>query len=240
MSGRVVILAVAVFLLAASSHLVNDIVDLPADRTNRPRRPLPSGALEPARTRGIAVLALGAGLILGLLFWPWWWAWWLFWGLAGPGYSLFAKGHGWRAPLWTAAVIASCFLAGAGSNGYGVLDVILFMSIYYYIFFREFVKNLEDAAGDRIAGYRTFAGGRWDRWPVVLILALPLVGVGAITTLAQPSGSWSQIAGAAFLLCLLVALGCLPASRWYHRHLSGSWLKGGAFCGLGLILGLAA
>ena len=80
--------ALAVVLLCSAAHLVNDLVDLPADRRNRPGRPLPSGYLTPRVARNGALTSWLLGLGLGLVSRPDWWGWWLFWALAGPGYSL--------------------------------------------------------------------------------------------------------------------------------------------------------
>ncbi|MFH1841713.1 MAG: UbiA family prenyltransferase [bacterium] len=230
-------LGAGVFLLTLAAHLVNDIRDFPADRINRPGRPLPSGRLAPGAARHGAVCCLVGGLGLGLLVLPAWWPWWLFWAVMGIGYSAVAKGRGWWAPLWAALVIASVYLPGAAADGLRLHDVSIILAVAYFIFFREFIKNLEDAVGDRQVGYQSLAGGRCDNQRALLLLAAPLLTGGGLLVVSQPVGSWGQISAAAFLACVLAALWCLPTSRWRRRHLAGSLLKGGAFCGLGLLVG---
>ncbi len=232
----VVAISVAILLLAASSHLVNDIIDLQADRTNRPGRPLPRGLLSLSLVGTVASVFLAAGLLVGLLFWSRWWFWWIFWSVTGPGYSLLAKGRRWLAPVWTATVIASCYLPGAGSDGLGARDLAVGLVIWYFLFFREFVKSLEDTPGDSLAGYQTLAGGSLDSPVGLVLLALPLLAVGAVVVFGGLAGRWGHLAGAAFLVFLVAALLALPISRRRQGHLSGSFLKLGAFSGLGVLL----
>jgi 4-hydroxybenzoate polyprenyltransferase len=238
-AAQVAGLVLVILLLAAAAHLANDIVDLTADRANRPSRPLPSRRLSLPAARRAFLASLAGGVLLGVLTLPRWWPWYLLWAAAGPGYSLLAKGRGWRGPLWTAGVIASCYLPGAVLDGLGVVDVALFFIVFYFVFFREYVKGLEDAPGDVFAGYRSLAGGR-DLGRRVVLLALPLVTVTVLAVVREPLVSWGRIAGAGFLLCLAAALLILPAGRRRGRHLAGSLLKLGAFCGLGLLWGLLA
>ncbi len=235
--ARAASLVLVILLLAAAAHLANDIVDLTADRTNRPRRPLPSRRLSLPAARRAFLASLTGGALLGGLTLPQWWPWYLFWAAAGPGYSLLAKGRGWRGPLWTAGVIASCYLPGAALNGLDILDATLFIMVFYFILFREYVKGLEDAPGDMFAGYRSLAGSG-DLARRAVLLALPLAAVAALTVMREPLVGWGRIAGAGFVLCLAAALLSLPAGRRRHRHLAGSLLKLGAFCGLGLLWGL--
>ena len=110
----------------------------------------------------------------------------------------------------------------------------------YFIFFREYVKSLEDAGGDGAAGYRSLAVGRWVRRRSGVLLALPLLAGGILATARGPLATWNQLAGGGFVLCLLAAVVSLPYSRWRRGHAAGTLLKAGAFCGLGLLWGMTA
>jgi 4-hydroxybenzoate polyprenyltransferase len=125
-------------------------------------------------------------------------------------------------------------------NGLDLVDGTLFITVFYFILFREYVKGLEDARGDVFAGYRSFAGNGGDLGRQSILMALPLLAVAALTVMQKPLESWSKLSGAGFMLCLAAALVSLPASRLRRRHLAGSLLKVGAFCGLGLLWGMIA
>jgi len=233
--GRELALALAIILLSSAAHLINDLADLPADRTNRPGRPLPAGRVTASAVRRAAAWTWGGGLFLGLAGEPSWTGWWLFWGLAGPGYSLLAKGRGWLAPLWTAAVISSCWLAGVHATGLRHGDLLVFGTIYWYLVLREVVKTLADMPGDLRAGQRSFAG-RFPGTPRgVLLLVAPLLAGVAWWLKVE---SWLPARGAALILgaCLLGAAAVVLRGLRGDRHLAGSLLKIGAFMGLALLL----
>ncbi len=231
-------IATAVVLLCSAAHLVNDLVDLGADRTNRPSRPLPAGTLMPSLARKAAFVFWAGGLALGLALVPGWWPWWLFWALCGPGYSLLAKGRGWIAPCWTAVVIGSCYLAGVLDAGVRIADVLIFIAISYFIFFRELIKITEDTAGDIDAGYRSLAAEHSQRWAGLLGLSLPLLAVGMLAVWGVWAGRLGQLAGGAFLIVLAGALGAIRSRSLRDRHLPGSLLKIGCFCGLTVLWGI--
>ena len=232
--GQDLVAGLAVVLLCAAAHLVNDLLDLGTDRANRPERALPAGALSTSDLRRAFGLTWLAGMILGLISVPGWVAWWLFWGLAGPGYSLVAKGHGWLAPIWTAGVIASCWLAGALQGGARWMDAIVFAGMTLYLVFRERVKALEDSRGDLLAGYLGFRAG---------FLGTPL-GTVCLGAVLLPLGIWLVWSGPGllvqgsallYLVCLVGGMWVTLHPRWRAPHLAGSLLKVGAFAGVTLL-----
>jgi 4-hydroxybenzoate polyprenyltransferase len=236
---RCLAMSATIILLAAAAHLANDIVDIAADRFNRPRRPLVNGRLGLAQARRATLILWLAGVLAGFLRWPAGWVWWGFWGVAGPGYSLWAKGRGWLAPVWTAATIASCYLAGAWLRDWRGADVPVVLVVTYFIVFREYVKNLEDLPGDSAAGLtgmRGLGGRRRRRYLTAWCLGAPLFLAGLCLVCPSPPGGWIAWIGAGFLICLLAAMASLSWASRPHSHLSGSLLKVGAFCGLGLLL----
>lgn len=228
--------ALALFLLCSAAHLVNDLVDLPADRDNRPLRPLVTGSLPSALVRWVALSILLGSFFLGFLSSPHWWPWWLVWTIGGMVYSVGIKGrHPMLAPIWTALVIASCWSAGASLGGMTHREWAILALMMWFLILRELVKGMEDARGDLLAGYLTCHG----RFPAtrtgVLFLALPLVLVGLFLTMAATS-IWTAALSLAFVLTLVGAGVYLftGAPGWINS--AGSLLKWSASLGVGLLL----
>lgn len=227
--------ALAVGLLCAAAHLVNDLVDLPADRWNRPARPLPAGRLSVGLARQGAALLVASGVVLGLATGVLHWAWWVFWAGSGLGYSLAAKGHPWRAPLWTALVIASCWLAGAHADGFTIGEAAAGLTVFWFVFLREIIKQIEDARGDLLGGYQTCAGHFPGTRAGLLLLAAPLLGAG-VYLLARGGSPIPLAATVLFLVCLVVAVIFILNGRPRGLPSAGSLLKVGAFMGVALLL----
>jgi 4-hydroxybenzoate polyprenyltransferase len=231
--------AMAVGLLCVAAHLTNDLVDLPADRTNRPHRPLPEGRLSLAAVRNSLVITLVAGLGLGLILIPSWWPWWLFWAASGPGYSLWAKGRGWIAPLWTAGVITSCLVPGFLERGLSAVDVAVLCFMFWYLVFREIVKTLADFRGDCLAGYHPIGAGANSVYLKTFIFGIPLALVSGWYLLS----SWETVQrelGMFFVVCIMGALALVWNRLQPVPHLAGTLLKVGAFSGLALLFIVAA
>ncbi|MDB5048886.1 MAG: geranylgeranylglycerol-phosphate geranylgeranyltransferase [Fibrobacteres bacterium] len=144
----------AMAVLAAAGNMQNDVLDLQADRINRPDRPLPSGRVAPGPVLSasialylLAVLlgfALGGSegfltLAMGLLLWL---------------YNLKLKAM----PLWgNLAVAALCALAiylpelGRFPDFTAIPVLFAFLTTLA----REVAKDAEDVAGDMAIGYNT-------------------------------------------------------------------------------------
>lgn len=226
--------ALAVILLCSAAHLVNDLLDVAADRRNRPDRALPAATLKPAVVRRAAAATWAGGLLVGLVSVPQWAGWWLFWGLAGPGYTLFAKGRGWLAPSWTAVVIASCWLAGVSSAGLHPADLVALGLLMTYLLFRELVKAAADRRGDLLAGYRSPGRpGRGLQAEVIALAAVLLPAVGGLILLRPRAAI--LVSGLAFVLCTGAAAWLAWRPRTGSPHLAGTILKLGAFAGAPLL-----
>lgn len=226
--------ALAVGLLCVAAHLTNDLVDLPADRTNRPDRPLANGRLNLAVVRLCLLLSWLWGIGLGIILMPALWPWWVFWAIAGPGYSLWVKGRGWLAPVWTAAVITSCCIPGLWERGMSAIDMAVLLFMFWYLLFREIVKILADFRGDCLAGYRPFGAGTAGLYLKTFILGLPLALVAG-WFMMRSSIPVQRDLGLCFLACLIGALLLVWNRLQPLPHLAGSLLKVGAFSGLALL-----
>ena len=104
-------------LLYAAGLLANDYFDLPADRAERPDRPLPSGAVPPRQALAAAIALAVAGLVLARIAGPWPFALAAVLVIVAAGYNVGAK----AVPILGAALMGSCrglsFLLGAAAAG---------------------------------------------------------------------------------------------------------------------------
>lgn len=175
--GSAALGALSMALLAAAGNAHNDLLDLAADRINRPDRPLPSGRLAPrtaAWTAGLlyaaafaAALPLGfpaVNLVLGM-------------GILLAGYNLRLKA---LPLLGNLAVALLCALAVYLPEvpGRPLYTAIPALFAFLTTVAREIAKDAEDLAGDRAVGWRTFpiaCGIRATRWLTGGVLAATLL-----------------------------------------------------------------
>jgi geranylgeranylglycerol-phosphate geranylgeranyltransferase len=233
--------ALALILICAGTHLVNDLIDLPVDRVNRPERPLAAGRTTPDRIRRAAALALVSGTVVGVLAAPQWWPGWLLWALGGPAYSLVAKGRGWLGPVWVAVLVGSCYLVPAAADGVGPSDLKLSVLIASFVLFRETIKGREDRVGDVCAGLRGCGpapGGTIGACTGMVLLMAPLVG-SAATVLWLPAATPVARMEAVFVLCTVATAPCVASVATFRsRHWPGTLLKLAAVGGLPLLLAM--
>lgn len=146
--------------IAAAGNGMNDVIDLPVDRRNRPERPIPSGRLSAPAALAISAflgaagltLAFVAGILPGLI------AFGVLMGLAV--YNWFLKRTGLPGNLLVSLIAAATFPYGAATAGnWGNWWIpAIFAALYHGG--REIVKGVEDMEGDRVAGVRTLALSR--------------------------------------------------------------------------------
>jgi geranylgeranylglycerol-phosphate geranylgeranyltransferase len=141
--------------LGAAGNVANDLADRDIDRINRPERPLVSGAISVNAALLIGGVLGGMGLLLAWFIDP------RMLAIAVGAlavmliYSPLLKPSGLPGNLAVAAIASLPLIYGATAVGWwraglaaGGLAAILH-------FAREIVKDLEDAAGDAVAGRRT-------------------------------------------------------------------------------------
>lgn len=151
------LLAVSAMLIAAFGNVYNDICDLPADRVNRPDRVLVSGQVDMVTALRIAGWCLALGLMLSayayvdaLII------------AVTVATLLFLYDRNLKSlPLvGNAAVAGTC----ATTVAYGALSgphwnrqvVVLMVCAFALTMVRELYKDIQDEAGDRAMGARTF------------------------------------------------------------------------------------
>ncbi len=155
LSRLTVLTATQFVLIAASGYAVNDLKDIEADRINRPRRALPSGALTLRVGRAIAFL-LCLSAIVNMFFLP----------LKAASvaaavlaaaciYGLSAKKAGISGNLavagMTAAPLYTVLLFSPDAHNLTALTFFAFL----ITLLREIMKDLNDLPGDLVCGKRT-------------------------------------------------------------------------------------
>jgi geranylgeranylglycerol-phosphate geranylgeranyltransferase len=173
--------------LGAAGNALNDLLDVAADRTNRPDRPVAAGRV----TRGTVELIVFAGALLGV-------------AAAGlvsgaqvlvavlafavmAAYSPLLKRHGAPGNLAVAAVAGLPLFYGALAVGRPAAGVVPWVLAGWIHLVREIVKDLEDESGDRVLGRRTLpiALGRRRAAVVAAVLALGFVPLSLVLPLEQ-------------------------------------------------------
>ena len=172
------VLAFAVFSLVASSvYLLNDLLDLAADRAHprKRRRPLASGALPLAQGTALAPLLLVAGLALAL---P------LGWAFVGVMAVYYAATLAYSLTLKRKVIIDICVLAGlytlrivAGGTATGIeLSVWLLAFSIFFFFAMAAVKRQAELVDGEAAGTARVHGRGYR------VSDLPLVSMMAIAS----------------------------------------------------------
>ncbi len=148
-------LLASVAVATAAGNVVNDLYDIDIDRINKPRRPLPSGALTP-RTVKVLYVVLLCALVLLIYYLPAVQAVWIItWAVLLHLYSSSLKRIFLVGNVLVSAVSASGFLLGAFVGGWMSAGVIPACFTFIFVMGRELVKDCEDLGGDSSCGART-------------------------------------------------------------------------------------
>lgn len=193
-------------LIGAFGYARNDANDLAADRFNRPDRPVPSGTI--GRRAPIVLswscLAATAWLLVATTHEPYQW------GIASVAagllyaYSPWLKDSGVTGPVAIAALTSLAVLWGATGGDTPLRALLPALLAGAAQFAREGVKQLEDAAGDRAAGLRTWVVRSGSR---VVIRATKLSLLAALLLLPLPASTGGL--GIRYLLLALPTSGLL-------------------------------
>jgi 4-hydroxybenzoate polyprenyltransferase len=152
----VAILSLGVFFLVAFANAHNDIVDFKIDKINRPKRPLPSGKLSIEQAYTAAFICFFWAMILGVM------AGWKFVilfavvGVLSFIYNKYLK----KLPLVGnfAVALLTCtpiFIPIIKITAFSQLIILAFFA-FILTFAREIIKDIEDMAGDKALGLKTF------------------------------------------------------------------------------------
>ena len=195
--------ALAVSAALAVANVLNDILDLPADRINYPERSLPSGRVSLAEARWLVVVCLVISLAGGLLAGGRMFLFTIFLLIAAAVYDLWAN----KIPLlgnvivatWCALILAAgYFVAPAGD-----LPLAPILAALFFILAREFIETISDDAGDQVGGRRSIYA-LWGQTRVLQIsLALIIL---AVLVLLAPIFTLRLFSPSLYLLTLSLLL----------------------------------
>lgn len=200
--------AVALALMAAAGNVHNDIVDVEADRVNRPNRPLPSGHVSLRTATFLCGGLFGASVVLGAVVSV------MHAAVLGGIALLLWLYNRWLKHL---PVIGNVVVAGlvTASLPFARLDgqwpatlVVAMLFAFVLNLIREVIKDAEDASGDGVVGSRTWAivasASSVQRW-VRVLLVITLVFIPVPTMLPAFSGTWllTSLPAAVFLALAL-------------------------------------
>lgn len=175
-SQPVLLAVIAGAIITAAGNSVNDVIDVEADKTNRPKRPVPSGRMTRKQASVLTALLFAAGIALSALTGSI-----LCLAIAAfnsvllVAYSATLQNKLFVGNAAVAYLAASTFLFGGAAAGNLALPLILALLSGLATLAREIVKDLEDTKGDmksftrrmkrrgRAAGERFSAGASGAR-----------------------------------------------------------------------------
>jgi len=202
--------------LGAVGNVLNDLWDRPADRINRPDRPLAAGTLAPRTARliaaGGAAIGLGAAVAVGR---------WQVLMAAGAlavmlAYSPLLKPRGLPGNLAVALVASLPLPYGALAVGQVAAGWLPFAIAAWIHLTREIMKDIADVEGDRSLGRRTL--------PIVLGPEVSRRAVWALAGLFVPLSAAPVLAGYGweYLLLAIPADAVLVAAAVRLRRPDGA------------------
>jgi geranylgeranylglycerol-phosphate geranylgeranyltransferase len=208
--------AVITALVTGAGNVINDWFDHEIDRTNKPRRPLPSGRLgrkAAIRFYGFLCVALTAASLLllpltvALIV--------IVWQAALYLYAARLKRALFAGNLLVASVSSSAFFVGALLAGRPAACLVPVAIAFVFVFSRELVKGAEDVDGDSEAGVRTVAVVLGVEKAVMMAATL-MVGLALLLPLPTLTGVYGR--RYFYAVELLVVPGLLGGAWWIVRR----------------------
>jgi geranylgeranylglycerol-phosphate geranylgeranyltransferase len=178
------------FLLAGSSMVINDIIDLQIDMVNAPDRPLPSGAVSTGSAKVFAAALTIMGVLSAAALSPYALAVAVATFFISLAYNLYGKKLGLPGNLMVAFCIAVPFLFG-GMAVSSILDVnvaVFFLLAFLASVGREITKGMADIEGDRLKGIKTVALAN-GTWVAAILSAAFYMGAVALTPFPYLTGN---------------------------------------------------
>ncbi|WFO75530.1 geranylgeranylglycerol-phosphate geranylgeranyltransferase [Desulfurococcaceae archaeon MEX13E-LK6-19] len=147
------------FLVSSASMLINDYVDLEADKINKPWKPLPQGLVSPVTVLTLSLVLLTIAILINLLISQIAFFTVLVLSIIAYSYS-FMRRYWWSHFMvsigTTAPFIYGYVLAGLPRE-YLLFNICFIVVIFLINSAREFTKSITDIAGDKKLGYSTIA-----------------------------------------------------------------------------------
>ncbi len=201
---RVCFAALSASFILAAGNAFNDVRDLPCDRINAPKRPIPSGMVTTHAATIFAVILAAAGIALSIPL-----------GLPGITIALFAvvmlAAYDIKlksVPLLGNTVVAClgglAFIYGGIAGGSGSRSLLLAVFATLLHLGRELIKDSCDIQGDSTVGLNT-AATTWGTSFTCRLAALVLVILGTATALPLISGYFGLV------YITIIVMGVWPA-----------------------------
>jgi geranylgeranylglycerol-phosphate geranylgeranyltransferase len=205
-------------LIAGGGNAINDLFDEKIDKTNRPDRPLPRGAISREDAHKTWIYASSAGLVLSLMlgFWNVLIA--VIWVAGLYIYSRYLKGTVLVGNVAVAFMTALAFPFGALVTDRPGLG--LFPGIFAFLanLAREILKDVEDVDGDATVDAETLAV---KHGPEAGLLAASIaIGVLVLATLIPFVVGVYDYRYLTSVLFVNLGLGYVVISMWYDSTLS--------------------
>jgi geranylgeranylglycerol-phosphate geranylgeranyltransferase len=154
---EIVLAVVSAFIITGAGNTINDYYDRKADKKNAPHRPIPSGAIPARAALYFAVISFIVGVVMSYFI--------NYSCLALAGFNsllLFFYGRNLKSSVFAGNVAVSYLTASTFVYGALILQnptVTMFLALLAFLanIGREIIGDVEDIAGDKKAGIRTFA-----------------------------------------------------------------------------------
>jgi len=195
------LLFLSVFLISAGTMPLNDVIDLSADRINRPQRPLPSGRLRISEAIVLFTVTSGTGLLAAWLINGRAGMWALLIFLLAGFYNIKGKKWGLWGNIMVSASVMSTFVMGtlaADRSASPLLVYAMFLGFLISLTL-ETAGDLLDEAGDR----KTYGSSFAIRWGVrrvkgfygalVLLFGLLALGIPLMIEEIPKTATWIMI-----------------------------------------------
>jgi len=195
----------AVFAVTGAGNVVNDYFDREIDSVNRPRRPVPRGAITPQKALTWSLVLFGAGCLLAYFI-----------NLLALGICIFnsillylyarnLKVAPLVGNLSVSYLTGSTFLFGGAAGENVKICAYLFLLATLATMSREIEKDIEDVEGDKACGARTLPiviGERTASY-IALISVLGAIALSYLAPLGTPYLIAVTVADAIFLVAVV-------------------------------------
>ncbi|MBI5726602.1 MAG: geranylgeranylglycerol-phosphate geranylgeranyltransferase [Ignavibacteriales bacterium] len=229
----------AAAITAAAGNIINDITDIPTDKTNHPSRPLVTGVLSVRFAMRLyvylVVLSIGISLLLPHY---------LFIFVAVVHVLLFLYSVKLQyiilgGNVLIAVLTASAFIFAGIAAGNVTKSMVPALFGFLINLMREIVKDTEDMDGDKLLGTVTIPlrFGVFPAFYMVLVLGILLIATTWLPFFLFPGGIFFTVTANLFVnpLIVLSLKHLYPVGENTAVHKAGSILKLAMFLGLGAI-----
>ncbi|MFH1420684.1 MAG: UbiA family prenyltransferase [Candidatus Aenigmatarchaeota archaeon] len=156
-SNLILYTMVSAFVICAAGMIVNDYFDMYVDKINKPKRPLPSGRIDPKTAIFYAVVLFAIGIVLAYLVNAYVFAIAIINAVVAIMYAWRVKRFKFIGNFLVSWLVGSLFIyAGFVIGNVGPMIILALLAILTNTG-REIYKDAEDLVGDKSQGVKTFA-----------------------------------------------------------------------------------